>query len=252
MKRLLFLLVLFPALAFGQGLRSVVYEFNPIVGPVSMDSVTMTGSSDTLKFFRDMDTPQHFVSAMVGGRIMCVDSVDRLVWDATILSIVDSNQCVISDTVSMAGTDDSLATVQIEGVFTALAYASGDAIGFPHEVDIFEVGRVRQYYRLQKIIVTDTSDVGANLAILFFEDPPTPSPDNAALVLPESDGPTLFYAIVLDTWLDYGSTDICIETPNAYFPMTQYPQVYVQLVSGGTPTYTSQTCLNVKMVFLVE
>jgi hypothetical protein len=246
--------MLFPALAFGQGMRSVVYEFNPIVGPVSIDSVTMTGSSDTLKFFRGMETSAagEFTAAMVGKRIICVDSADRLQWNTTVASYIGDSAIVLSDTVSMAGTEDSLATVQIEGVFTSAIYASGDAIGFPHEVNIFEVGRVRQYYRLQKIIVIDTSDQGTNLDLIFFDDPPVPSPDNAALVLDESQGPSLFYVVTVDSWDDFGASDIGIETPNVYFPITQYPQMYVQLVAAGTPTYTSQTCLFIKMIFLVE
>jgi len=251
MKRLLFLLVLFPALAFGQ--RTFTVELNPIIGSVVIDSVTMEGSSDTLKFFRDMDTPQHFTAAMVGGRIICVDSTNRLRWNTTVESIVDSNQCVLSDTVSMAGTDDSLATVQIEGVFAAVAYADGDAIGPQLEVDLTQAGRARSYYYLAAIDVADTSDQGAAISVLLFNDTVKITADNAAIATDEGDGLALVGAYEIDSWLDKGQVDWGHETPNAYLPnLTGYPKMYVQVFSDGTPTYTSATCLRIWLTFLVE
>lgn len=249
MKRLLLLLMMLPALAFGQ--RTFVVELNPVIGSVVIDSVTTEGGSDTLKFFRDMDTPQHFVSAMVGGRIIVVDSTNRLPFDATVLSIVDSNQMVLSDTIILG--DDSLATVQVEGVFGAVAYGDGDAIGPQMEVNLTQAGRVRSYYHLVAINVADSSDQGAAISILMFNDTVKITADNAAMATDEGDGFALVGAFEVDSWLDKGQVDWAHETPDAYLPnLTEYTKMYVQVFSDGTPTYTSASSLRIWLTFLVE
>jgi hypothetical protein len=243
--------MIFPALAFGQ-MRSYTVTVAPVLGPVSVDSLTWESGNDTLKFFRDMDTPQHLVAAMVGERILCVDSTNRILWNTTVLSIVDSNQLVMSDT---SQGDDSLGTAQIGGVFGAVAYSSGDMVGFiegPFYFQDYDGLRRRTYARLTKVVAADSSDQGANFDVLILAEVPNITADNVAYAAVESKGFGMAGAVTVDSWVDYGGTDWATETPNYYMPDRVKDQgfFYVAIVSKGTPTYTALTDLRIEMTFL--
>lgn len=244
MKKLLFALLCVPMLALGQ--RQITVEFTPIVNNTIIDSLILIQGQDTIYLNAlSADSGTSIDSAsVVGVRVFG----GGLPWGATVTKWIDTATIIISDTIVSA--TDSLGALQFE-YFTQVQYASGDAMGAANRVYLPSGERTSDKFLLNQVYVVDTTDQGANFDIMFFSAAPAvQDTDNTPVSFAKAVGLSMVGFVAVDTWTDLGAFDLGYETPN--LPIAQEGQLYYQLVSKGTATYTGARPFRIKLVFLVD
>lgn len=131
--------------------------------------------------------------------------------------------------------------------FGAGAYAAGDAIGTPFELGPLLPGN-NALGKLLSVVLTDLDKQSAAMDLLLFKSQPATVPtDNSALDLADSDLPLVVGVVSI------AAEDYCAAADNgvAVVKDLQLPfrcterSLWGQLVSRGTPTYTTAAPLRV-------
>lgn len=234
MKKILLLFV-FASTALAQ-LR--VVEVTPLISTVGVDSVIAKNGSDTLKArLADFD------SAAVGQKIVGT----YIPFGATITAVQGDTIIVISSTLTVASSPDSLAKVSIGKFQGSQAYASSDALGFPFEVTGLGSS-------IHQIIVEDDSKQITGVDIVFFDSLFAPTVDTAAFAPSDADARNIVgYITIGGTGANKALTNnniLQIPFTNAVWPVPKSKRYVCQLVATSTPTFTASNNLRIK--FIVE
>jgi hypothetical protein len=228
MKKLLFLIFLLCTQTFSQN----VFEIHPVISTTAVNCVTTSGS-DTVR-------------SLAAGGLSSVTKGMRLVgvgipFGSYVTKVIDTTKVEIN--VNATATDD---TVSVQwGYFTSLAYAAGDALGFPFGVPTMK--------RINQIVLIDDADVITSAEIAFYNDTFTETADNAAFSVSDADEEKFVgYLIIGGT----GGNDDLGGNKVMWLPPTQLPffmagsgKMYAQLMVVGSPTFTAVTNLTLKIYY---
>lgn len=235
MKHLLLFLLLVPTLAFGQRL----IQIRPVVSTTEVDSIATTINSTSVELHDD--AVGDFASVTAGMRV----EGNSIPFGTTVVSNSGDTLLVLSNAATATVALDSLRF----GYFTSLAYADGDALGFP-----FSIGSVR---KVHSVFVADDADQMTSLELYFFVDTFSESEDNAAFAPSDADVDKIVGYRVLGVTQDLGGAKIVTMDDTELpldLPMTRdssgESRIIVQMVSTGAWTFTAVN--NITINFIVE
>lgn len=226
MKRFLFLLLL-PSLVFGQRL----IQIRPIVSTTEVDSISVTINSTTVELHNS--SVSTFSSVTAGMRC----EGPSIPYGTTVSSNSGDTLLVLSN--------KATATVALDSIrfayYTSLAYADGDALGFP-----FGIGPVK---KIHNIFVTDDADQMTSLEMVFFTDTFSESEDNAAFSPTDADVDKVALYRVLAVTQDWGPNKV-VTMDDTELPMTMpgTENIIIQMVSTGAWTFSAVNNVTVNLV----
>ena len=218
-------LLLFVTLGLGQS----TYTIKPVISTTGLSSTTAVGN-DTVT------SSAAFGSVAVGQRVVG----PGVPFGSTVTKVISTSAILISQAATAA------ATVTLRfGYFTSIAYAAGDALGFPFAVPTMK--------NLKQVVVIDDAKQITSVDMVFFSSTFTETADTAAFAISDADAEGLVgYLTVGGT----GANKALSNNTVMVLPFTtigpsfsQSGKMYCQLIAVDTPTFTAVDNLTVKFIY---
>jgi len=212
-----------------------------VLTKVSADTLIMsdtaTASSDSLDVLNFVNPGAYYTNVVVGQRIQGAG----IPLGTTVVTKTNDTSLVISNA---ATATDTLQDVRFN-YFTSLAYAAGDAMGFPVTVPPFR--------KLKQVILIDDAKQITSADLVFFGSAFTETADNVAFAPSDADAENIIgYLTVGGTGANkaLGNNTLMVLPFTTLGPeFSQGGTMYCQLVAVGTPTFTAVDNLTLKFIF---
>lgn len=122
--------------------------------------------------------------------------------------------------------------IEIPGIGTAAAYASGDAFGGKFLLDVPPMGIIAS------VVFLDLDDEGINKEVVLFDRDFTATADNSAFNVSDADLLNCIGVLSVDTWFDFGANRIGVGSPALGYSAPS-GRLYCQVVTRGIDNIAS-------------
>lgn len=154
--------------------------------------------------------------------------------------------------VQITGGRSAPTQVTAPAVSTSPAYTSGDALGIAFKISNMFRSEAPSGL-LQDIVVTDASAQGQPIDFFFFSSQPVSGVDNSPYTLNAADYANCLGVQSLFNYVTTGGASLG-ELDNIALPLEagNGADIWVQMVTRGTPTYATTSAISLLMGFLQD